>query len=71
MKPLCTILVLATAALLTACASQTTPGAGPMSAAKADEHATHQAAAASSSAPPAMQERMKHMQGSTMPPVSQ
>ncbi|MDP2017188.1 hypothetical protein [Hydrogenophaga sp.] len=45
-----------------------------MSAAKADEHATHQAAAASPSAPPAMKERMKHMQGmpgSTMPPVSQ
>lgn len=62
MKPLYTILALATAAFLTACASQTTPGAGPLSAAKADEHAAHQAAAASPTAPPAMHERMKNMQ---------
>ena len=63
MKPLYTILALATAALLTACANPPHRGPGPLSAAKADEHAAHQAAAASPAAPPhAMQERMKNMQ---------
>ncbi|WP_439608481.1 hypothetical protein [Hydrogenophaga sp.] len=64
MKPLYTILALATAALLTACANPPHRGAGPLSAAKADEHAAHQAAAAASPAAPphAMQERMKSMQ---------
>ena len=64
MKPLYTILALATAALLTACANPTHRGPGPLSVAKADEHAAHQAAAAASPAAPphAMQERMKNMQ---------
>ena len=64
MKPLYTILALATAALLTACANPPHRGPGPLSAAKADEHAAHQAAAAASPAAPphAMQERMKNMQ---------
>ena len=62
MKTIYTILTLSTAALLTACANPNAPGAGPMSAAKADEHAAHQAAAVSSAAPAAMHDHMKDMQ---------
>jgi predicted small secreted protein len=63
MKPLYTIVALAATALLTACANPAMRGAGPLSAAKADEHAAHHAPAASPAAPPpAMQERMKNMQ---------
>jgi hypothetical protein len=62
MKTIHTFLMLSTAVLLTACANPNAPGAGPMSAAKADEHAAHQAAAASSGAPTAMHDHMKAMQ---------
>lgn len=62
MKLITTTLALSTAALLTACATPTTPGASPVSAAKADEHAAHQAGDASTAAPSAMHERMKGMQ---------
>lgn len=62
MKSISTTLVLSTAILLTACASQTGSGKGPVSSAKADEHAAHQAATVSTTAPPAIHERMKDMQ---------
>ena len=62
MKTRSITLLLSTVVLLTACAGQTAPGAGKFSSAKADEHAAHQAAAASSKTPPAMHERMKDMQ---------
>jgi hypothetical protein len=62
MKTIHTFLTLSTAVLLTACANPNAPGAGLMSAAKADEHAAHQAAAAPSGAPSAMHEHMKDMQ---------
>ncbi|MBT9463452.1 MAG: hypothetical protein IV113_05420 [Hydrogenophaga sp.] len=53
---------MSTAFLLTACANPSAPGAGATSTAKADEHNAHQAAAASSTAPAAMQNRMRDMQ---------
>jgi hypothetical protein len=62
MKTIHTILALSTAVLLTACANPGAPRPGLVSAAKADEHAAHQAAAASSGAPVAMHEHMKNMQ---------
>ena len=62
MKTIHTILALSTTVLLTACANPGAPGAGLVSAAKADEHAAHQAAAASSAAPSAMHDHMKAMQ---------
>lgn len=52
MKPLQTILVLSTAALLAACAGPMGPISGPM----ANQHMSHHPAA------PAMQDRMKNMQ---------
>jgi hypothetical protein len=62
MKIIYTIFALSTVALLTACANPSAPGTGPLSVAKADEHAAHQAAAASSAAPAAVHDRMKDMQ---------
>ncbi len=62
MKTIHTILALSSAVLLTACANPSTPGSALVSAAKADEHAAHQAAAASSAAPAVMNDRMKDMQ---------
>ena len=62
MKTIHTIFALSTVALLTACANPSAPGTGPLSVAKADEHAAHQAAAASSAAPAAVHDRMKDMQ---------
>ena len=62
MKTFHTFLALSTAVLLTACANPGAPGPGLVSAAKADEHAAHQAAAASSGAPTAMHDHMKAMQ---------
>jgi hypothetical protein len=62
MKTIHTIFALSTVVLLTACANPSAPGLGPLSVAKADEHAAHQAAAASSAAPAAMHDRMKDMQ---------
>lgn len=61
MTTLTTLLALSGAALLTACANPSAPGAGPMSAAKADPHAAHQAAAPTADAPAAAHERMKAM----------
>jgi hypothetical protein len=62
MKTIHTFLTLSTAVLLTACANPNAPGAGPMSAAHADQHAAHRAAAAPSGAPSAMHDHMKGMQ---------
>jgi hypothetical protein len=62
MKIIHTIFAISTVALLAACANSSTPGTGPLSVAQADEHAAHQAAAASSAAPAAMHDRMKDMQ---------
>ncbi|MDO9201993.1 MAG: hypothetical protein U1E12_09725 [Hydrogenophaga sp.] len=62
MKTIHTFLMLSTAVFLTACANPNAPGAGPMSAAKVDEHAAHQAASAPSGAPSAMHDHMKKMQ---------
>jgi hypothetical protein len=58
MKTIHAVLTLSTAVLLTACANPNAPGAGPMSAAHADQHAAHRAAAA----PSAMHDHMKDMQ---------
>jgi hypothetical protein len=62
MKTSHTILAISTALLLTACASQSAPVIGATTAAKADEHSAHQAAAASSGASTAMHDHMKAMQ---------
>jgi len=62
MKTLHIFLTISTAVLLTACANPNGPGAGPMSAANADAHAAHRAAAAPSGAPPAVHDHMKDMQ---------
>jgi hypothetical protein len=62
MKTTHTILTLSTAVLLTACANPNAPGAGPMSAAHAERHAAHQAAASASGAPAAMHHQMRDMQ---------
>lgn len=66
MKIIHTIFAISTVALLTACANSSTPGTGPLSVSKADEHAAHQAAAASSAAPAAMHDRMKDMRDRMM-----
>lgn len=60
MKKVFTLATLSAAVLLTACANTATPGAGPMSAAKAQAHASHHSAAAAT--PAAMADRMKTMQ---------
>jgi hypothetical protein len=56
MKTLHTIVAISAAFLLTACANPSAPGTGAMSAAKADEHNAHQAAAASSAMPNGMKD---------------
>lgn len=60
MKKVFTLTALSAAALLTACANTATPGAGPMSAARAQAHASHHPAAAAT--PAVMADRMKTMQ---------
>jgi hypothetical protein len=62
MKTLHTFLTLSAAVLLTACANPNAPGAGPMSAANADQHAAHRAATTPSEAPSAAHDHMKDMQ---------
>jgi hypothetical protein len=62
MKTTHTILTLSTAVLLTACANPHAPRAGPMSAAHAERHAAHQAAASASGAPASMHDHMRDMQ---------